>query len=84
MKYKKCKKEGCGTKLSENSPRYCPKHNKFNKAPLNHRITWLFEKYFVKRDGGNCQILFALTELDDFVEEIMEEISSSLQEGVDK
>ena len=33
-------------------------------------VTKLFKKYFVRRPNGNCQVLFALTELDDLVEEI--------------
>ncbi len=30
----------------------------------------LFKKWFVKRPNGNCQVLFALSELDDFCDEI--------------
>ena len=41
---------------------------------LSLRITWLFKKYFVTRPQGNCQVLFALTELDSLVEEIIREI----------
>ena len=45
------------------------------KKSLDIRITSLFGKYIVKRPKGNCQILFALSELDNFVDEIMEEIA---------
>lgn len=34
-------------------------------------ITKLFKKYIVKRPNGNCQVLFALTELDNLVDEII-------------
>lgn len=34
-------------------------------------ITKLFKKWIVRRPHGMCQILFALTELDDFVDEIL-------------
>ena len=37
---------------------------------MNKKITKLFKKYIVKRPNGNCQVLFALSELDDLVEEI--------------
>lgn len=37
-------------------------------------ITRCFKKYFVRRPNGNCQVLFALTELDDLVEEIISKI----------
>lgn len=39
---------------------------------LTKAITRLFKKWIVKRPQGMCQILFALTELDDFVDEIVE------------
>lgn len=38
---------------------------------MDVRITRLFKKYIVKRPNGNCQVLFALTELDDLVDEIV-------------
>ena len=38
------------------------------------RITRLFKKWIVKRPNGQCQILFPLTELDKFVDEILLEI----------
>jgi len=47
------------------------------KKPLDIRITRLFKKYIAIRPNGNCQILFALTELDQFVDEIMEEIMTN-------
>ncbi len=37
-------------------------------------IQKLFKKYIVKRPNGNCQILFALSELDSFCEEIVREV----------
>lgn len=47
---------------------------------LCYRITKLFKKYIAKRPNGNCQILFALTELDDFVDEILIEIGGEKAE----
>ena len=38
------------------------------------RIAQLFKKWIVKRPNGQCQILFALAELDGFVDEILLEI----------
>jgi hypothetical protein len=35
------------------------------------RLQSLFKKYIVKRPNGNCQVLFALTELDDLCKEII-------------
>ena len=35
-------------------------------------ITKCFKKYIVKRPNGNCQVLFALTELDNLVDEIID------------
>jgi hypothetical protein len=40
------------------------------KKDIKREVTKLFKKWFVKRPNGNCQVLFALTELDDFVDEI--------------
>ncbi len=40
------------------------------KDKLRKNITSLFKKWIVKRPNGQCQILFALTELDRLVEEI--------------
>ena len=37
-------------------------------------VTKLFKKYFVRRPNGNCQVLFALTELDGLVDEILEKV----------
>ena len=45
-------------------------HGKVPKA-VDIEITRLFKKYIVKRPDGNCQALFALTELDELVEEII-------------
>jgi len=42
-------------------------------------IQSLFKKYIVKRPNGNCQVLFALTELDDLCDEIHQFL-----EGTDK
>lgn len=42
--------------------------------PLRERITGLFKRYFVRRREGQCQVLFALTELDGLVGEILEEV----------
>jgi len=42
--------------------------------PLRIRITSLFKKWIAKRPNGQCQILFSLTELDNFVDEILSEI----------
>jgi hypothetical protein len=42
---------------------------------LRNRITSLFKKWYVKRPNGQCQILFSLTELDNFVDEILSEIN---------
>jgi len=39
-----------------------------------YRITKLFKKWIVKRANGQCQILFPLCELDNFVNEILLEI----------
>jgi len=44
------------------------------KKPLITRITWLFKKWIVKRNKGQCQILIPLIELDDFVQEICKEL----------
>jgi len=41
---------------------------------ITMRITRLFKKWIVKRPNGQCQILFPLTELDKFVDEILLEI----------
>lgn len=38
---------------------------------LERAIIKLFKKWIVIRPHGMCQILFALTELDDFVDEIV-------------
>lgn len=43
-------------------------------------ITKLFKKWFVRRDNGNCQVLFALTELDGFVDEIHKVYETKLNE----
>jgi len=40
------------------------------KEELEKEITKLFKKYFVRRPNGNCQVLFALTELDSLVDDI--------------
>jgi len=40
------------------------------QTKLNREMTKAFKKWVVRRDNGNCQILFALTELDDFVSEL--------------
>ena len=40
------------------------------KDKLKIKITSLFKKWIVKRPNGQCQILFSLTELDNFVDEI--------------
>ena len=40
------------------------------KDKLKKKITRLFKKWIVKRPDGQCQILFSLTELDNFVDEI--------------
>ena len=42
-----------------------------NKKP---NIQSLFKKWIVKRPKGMCQILFSLTELDGFCDEIKNEI----------
>ena len=47
--------------------------------PLDSRIAWLFKPYFVRRPGGNCQVLFALTELDGLVARIIKEVDSEGQ-----
>jgi len=36
------------------------------------RITKIFEPYIVRRAKGQCQVLFALTELDKVVDGIIE------------
>ena len=41
------------------------------------KVTRLFKKYYVKRPRGNCQVLFALTELDDLVEEILSVVANN-------
>jgi hypothetical protein len=41
------------------------------KRKAQIKITKCFKKYIVKRPNGNCQVLFALTELDDLVDEII-------------
>ena len=38
---------------------------------LERAITKLFKKWIVRRPHGMCQVLFALTELDDLVDEIV-------------
>lgn len=38
---------------------------------MEKEITKCFKKYIVKRPNGNCQVLFALTELDNLVQEII-------------
>jgi len=44
------------------------------KKSIKKRITALFKKWIVKRPNGQCQILFSLTELDNFVDKILSEI----------
>lgn len=46
-----------------------------NEDAVKRNITRLFKKYFVKRPNGNCQVLFALTELDTLVNDIYKEVS---------
>lgn len=41
---------------------------------LQDKITELFKQYIVKRPSGNCQVLFALTEIDGLVDKILEKI----------
>ena len=50
------------------------------KEKLKIKITRLFKKWIVKRPNGQCQILFALTELDDFVNKIINETINILYE----
>lgn len=40
---------------------------------LDSRIATLFKPYFVRRPKGQCQVLFALTELDELVDRIIKE-----------
>ena len=59
-----------GTNMSrEESQELWEKQEKDDK--LAKKITSLFKKWIVKRPNGQCQILFALTELDNFVYEII-------------
>ena len=44
------------------------------RKKVKDRVTSLFKKYIVKRPNGQCQILFSLTELDGFVNEIFIEL----------
>jgi len=53
---------------------YMDKGNNMKERSLRLRITRLFKKWIVKRPNGQCQILFSLTELDNFVDEILSEI----------
>ena len=46
---------------------------------LCERITALFKPWFVRRRKGQCQVLFALTELDGIVDRILEEVLASAQ-----
>lgn len=41
------------------------------KVSQETRILELFKPYIVKRPNGNCQILFALSELDKLVDDII-------------
>lgn len=41
---------------------------------MRKKITELFKPYIVKRSAGNCQVLFPLTELDNLVDKIIEEV----------
>ena len=41
-------------------------------------IQKLFKKYIVKRPNGNCQVLFALTELDDLCMEIYSSVNKEI------
>lgn len=41
-------------------------------------VAALFKKWIVRRPKGQCQILFSLMELDDFVREIILEVKKSL------
>ena len=50
-----------------------PKRRKA-KPSLRHRITWLFKPWIVNRRKGQCQVLFALTELDGLVDQIIHEV----------
>ena len=50
----------------------------FDAVGLTHRITDLFVKWIVKRDKGNCQILFPITELDSLVAKIIKEIKKKV------
>jgi len=49
------------------------------EKPIKNNITSLFKKWIVKRPNGQCQILFSLTELDKFVDEILLEIKRGKQ-----
>lgn len=44
------------------------------------RIASLFKPFIVKRPKGNCQVLFALTELDGLIDKIENEVTK-LPEG---
>lgn len=48
---------------------------------LTQAITSLFKKWIVERPHGMCQVLFALTELDDFVDEIVAEMRQMNEGG---
>ena len=47
------------------------------RKAMKNRITSLFKKWIVKRPEGQCQILFSIYELDEFVDEILKEVNNN-------
>ena len=46
------------------------------KKTINHDLANIFKVWIAKRPNGNCQILFALTELDGIIDKIAKVLSS--------
>lgn len=48
------------------------KVERLERTLVIRNVTRLFKPYFVRRQNGNCQVLFALTELDDLIKRIVD------------
>ena len=49
---------------------------------LSSKITAVFKPWFVRRPRGQCQVLFALSELDGIVAQILEIVDEAVVDGV--
>lgn len=79
MEYKNCEADGCQTKLSEGSPRYCPEHNNLNGGE------WTVEKWeedfhkFVRDETCGDQCLY---KLESFIREVRREKELEIAEKI--